>query len=101
MLDGVLSHHERWDGRGYPHGLSGESIPLFGRIIALADTFDAMSSNRTYRLGRDRATVLEEIRRHAGTQFDPRLVEAFLSLDLAGFDRLLADHLAGAEEPNP
>jgi HD-GYP domain-containing protein (c-di-GMP phosphodiesterase class II) len=101
MLDGVLSHHERWDGRGYPHGLAGESIPLFGRIIALADTFDAMSSNRTYRLGRDRATVLEEIRRGAGTQFDPRLAEAFLGLDLAGFDRLLAAHLAGAGETEP
>lgn len=100
MLDGVLAHHERWDGRGYPHGLSGESIPLLGRIIALADTFDAMSSNRTYRLGRDRATVLEEIRRNAGTQFDPRLVEAFLALDLSGFDRLLSAHLAGAEEPH-
>jgi HD-GYP domain-containing protein (c-di-GMP phosphodiesterase class II) len=98
MLDGVLSHHERWDGRGYPHALAGDGIPLFGRIIALADTFDAMSSNRTYRSGRDRATVLAEIRRNAGTQFDPRLVEAFLSLDLAGFDRLLAAHLAGAEE---
>lgn len=100
MLDGVLAHHERWDGRGYPHALSGDAIPLFGRIIALADTFDAMSSNRTYRSGRDRATVLDEIRRNAGIQFDPRLVDAFLALDLTGFDRLLAAHLAGAEE-NP
>jgi len=98
MLDGVLSHHERWDGRGYPHGLAGESIPLVARLIALADTFDAMSSNRTYRQGRDRATVLAELRRSAGTQFDPALVPAFTGLDFTGFDRMIAGHLAGRTE---
>src|SRR5690606_20290161 len=49
VLPGVLSHHERWDGKGYPHGLAGEEIPMFGRLIAIADSFDAMSSTRTYR----------------------------------------------------
>ena len=65
VLDGVLYHHERWDGRGYPDRLAGENIPLYGRILAVADTFDAMSSTRSYRqamprdqgVGRDRAVL--------------------------------------------
>lgn len=88
-LPGVLHHHERWDGAGYPSGLSGSEIPLMARIIAIADSFDAMSSTRTYRAGMDRATVLEEIRSNAGKQFDPDLVDVFLTLDLAWYDRML------------
>ena len=92
VLPGVLHHHERWDGRGYPHGLSASEIPLFGRILALADTFDAMSSDRSYRSAVPRPDVLKEIRQCAGTQFDPELAELFVSLDLAPYDELIQKH---------
>ena len=72
ILPGVLHHHERWDGKGYPAGLAGESIPLIGRILALADTFDAMSSTRAYRPAMPRESVLAEIRRCSASQFDPK-----------------------------
>lgn len=78
---GVRSHHERWDGRGYPDGLSGESIPLLGRIVAIADAFDAMRSNRTYRNERPLSDTLREIAKHAGTQFDPYLASCFLDMN--------------------
>lgn len=94
VLPGVLYHHERFDGRGYPHGLSGLAIPLFARIIALADTFDAMSSNRSYRSALPREKVLAEIARCAGTQFDPAVVEAFGKLDLEQYDGLVVKHAA-------
>jgi len=94
VLPGVLHHHERWDGRGYPHGLAGTQIPLLARLIALADSFDAMSSSRTYREAMSRPKVLEEIRRNAGTQFDPDLVPAFLRLDFSDYDRLVIEHRA-------
>jgi HD-GYP domain-containing protein (c-di-GMP phosphodiesterase class II) len=92
ILPGVLHHHERYDGRGYPHGLAGDEIPLLARIIAVADTFDAMSSNRAYRSKMAREVVLAEIANCAGSQFDPRVAEAFLTLDLSEFDRMVADH---------
>lgn len=72
----VLHHHERMDGRGYPHGLAGERIPEVARIVAVADAFDAMTSTRSYRRGRPVAAALEELERCAGTQFDPRMVAA-------------------------
>ncbi|MDD4888515.1 MAG: HD domain-containing protein [Phycisphaerae bacterium] len=81
LVAGVYCHHERIDGRGYPQGLAGTNIPLFGRIIGLADCFDAMTSNRTYRRALPLEVTLTEIRRFAGTQFDPAMVEAFLKLD--------------------
>lgn len=90
MLPGVLHHHERWDGRGYPHRLAGEAIPLLGRVISFADAFDAMSSNRAYRNAMPRQKVLSEIRAGRGTQFDPSLVEPFLDLPLDEFDELYA-----------
>jgi HD-GYP domain-containing protein (c-di-GMP phosphodiesterase class II) len=83
LMPGVLHHHERMDGKGYPHGLVGENIPLMGRIICLADCFDAMTSSRTYRAALPLAGAMDEIRRCAGSQFDPRLAELFLGLDLA------------------
>jgi HD-GYP domain-containing protein (c-di-GMP phosphodiesterase class II) len=86
---GVLSHHERWDGHGYPHQLAGQEIPQIARVLALADTFDAMSSNRSYRDGMPRSKVLAEIARSAGSQFDPRLASFFVRLDFAPFDELL------------
>ncbi len=78
MVLGVVRwHHERWDGEGYPDGLSRESIPLPARVLAVADTLDAMTSHRAYRGGLPWAVALEEIRRCSGTQFDPAVVAAF------------------------
>ncbi len=71
-------HHERWDGRGYPDGLAGEDIPLFSRIILIADTFDAMTSTRVYRKGLDYEVAYEELEEFSGTQFDPDLAKAFI-----------------------
>lgn len=79
-LPGVRWHHERYDGRGYPDGLVGESIPIIARVLAIADTFDAMTSDRTYRKGMDVQTALDEIERNAGTQFDPSLAKLFVGL---------------------
>ena len=76
----VKSHHEKWDGSGYPDGLKGEQIPLPGRIIALADTYDAMTSTRPYRTALSHEVAMLEIRKCAGTQFDPRLAAIFISL---------------------
>lgn len=92
LLPGVLHHHERWDGRGYPHRLGGEEIPLIARIIGLADAFDAMSSSRSYRNALPRERVLEEIRRGAGSQFDPKVVLAFERVSLEAYDAMLAAH---------
>ena len=80
MAEYVLHHHERWDGKGYPKGLKGEAIPLESRIIAIADAYDAMTSDRPYREAISRDAAIEEIRKNAGTQFDPELVEIFLSI---------------------
>ncbi len=74
----ILSHHERWDGKGYPQGLAGESIPLPSRIIAVADTYDAMTSTRPYRPALEREVAVMEIERCAGSQFDPMIVPFFL-----------------------
>ena len=98
VLPGVLSHHERPDGKGYPHGLVGEAIPLFGRIIALADTFDAMSSNRSYRSALSRTEVLAELQRSAGSQLDPKLVPLLLALDLTEYDQLVSQHASLAAQ---
>ncbi len=74
----VRHHHERWDGRGYPDGLKGEDIPLGSRIIAVADSYDAMTSNRPYRRALSHAVAMDEIVRNSGIQFDPQVVEAFV-----------------------
>jgi putative nucleotidyltransferase with HDIG domain len=76
----ALTHHERWDGRGYPHGLSGDAIPLSGRIVAVADVYDALLSDRPYKFAWDAPDARAEIERQSGTQFDPRVVTAFLEL---------------------
>nr|WP_106779345.1 HD-GYP domain-containing protein [Lysinibacillus timonensis] len=80
VLDIVLYHHERYDGKGYPSGLKGDQIPLFARIVAIADTFDAMTTKRIYRDELELKYVLNEIRKNKGTQFDPEIVDVFLSL---------------------
>lgn len=79
----VLSHHERWNGTGYPNGISGENIPLESRIIAIADAFDAMTSSRPYRLeGLSNEKAKAELLRHAGTQFDPEIVRLIIELNI-------------------
>ncbi len=92
ILPGVLYHHERFDGRGYPEGITGDDIPLVARLISLADAFDAMSSTRTYRATLSRGDVIQEILDCAGTQFDPELAPVFVKLDFTEFDRLFAAH---------
>jgi len=99
VLPGVLHHHERWDGRGYPHGLKGEESPMIARILGVADAFDAMSSTRSYRAAMARDRVLAEIERCAGAQFDPELAAAFVQLDFAEFDRLVERHSALERRP--
>ena len=79
----IRSHHERWDGDGYPHGLAGEAIPVGARIFAVADAFDAMTTARAYRQPIPLDQALQEIRRHARAQFDPTASEAFASIPLA------------------
>ena len=80
ILPAIRHHHERFDGHGYPLGLKGMEIPLASRILAVADTFDAMASSRAYRPAQDLEVVLNEIRRCSGSQFDPDMVTAFLEL---------------------
>lgn len=79
----ILNHHERWDGTGYPQGIAGPAIPLQSRIIALADSYDAMTNNRTYRRALTDSQAVEEIKRHSGKQFDPDLVSIFLENNIA------------------
>src|SRR5690606_30943378 len=78
--DIALSHHERWDGTGYPHGLRGEEIPLPARIVALADYCDALAHDRPYRKAWPRERIRKEVRRQSGAHFDPQVVEAFFTL---------------------
>jgi HD-GYP domain-containing protein (c-di-GMP phosphodiesterase class II) len=80
----VLHHHERWDGGGYPDGLAGTAIPRAARILAVADAFDAMTTNRPYREALPREAAVGEVGRCAGTQFDPEAVDAFVAAWRAG-----------------
>jgi putative two-component system response regulator len=77
----ALTHHERWDGAGYPHGLHGEQIPLVGQIVAVADVFDALTHDRPYKPAWPVQRAVAEIQEQAGRQFDPRVVEAFSALE--------------------
>jgi HD-GYP domain-containing protein (c-di-GMP phosphodiesterase class II) len=79
-LDIPLYHHERWDGRGYSHGLKGEQIPLSARLFAVIDVYDALTSNRSYRKAWSEDKALEHIRRGAGAHFDPQAVECFVDM---------------------
>jgi putative two-component system response regulator len=90
----ALTHHERWDGGGYPQGLAGEAIPLVGRICAVCDVFDALLSRRPYKEPWPLEDALAELRRERATHFDPTVVDAFLAL-VDGLDPLLlASHEA-------
>jgi HD-GYP domain-containing protein (c-di-GMP phosphodiesterase class II) len=82
IIPGILCHHERIDGRGYPQGLKGEQIPLAGKIVGLADSFDGMTSKRVYRDAMTVEEALEEIKRGLGTQFDERIGRLFLNSDV-------------------
>jgi putative nucleotidyltransferase with HDIG domain len=84
----ILCHHERFDGTGYPRGLKGVAIPLEARIFAVADTLDAITSHRPYRDPADFLSARGEIIRHAGTQFDPGVVDAFSAMDLAVWEKI-------------
>ncbi|HVW17765.1 MAG TPA: diguanylate cyclase [Solirubrobacteraceae bacterium] len=88
VAEWVLAHHERVDGLGYPAGLAGDEIPLEARILAVADAFEAMTSDRSYRRGMSQDDAVDELRRHAGTQFDAHVVDAFLAVFEPG-ERLL------------
>ncbi|RMH44821.1 MAG: response regulator [Deltaproteobacteria bacterium] len=96
LIDGCWCHHEQFDGGGYPRGIAGQNIPLLGRIVAVADAYDAMTSDRAYRKALPHQVAVDEIERCAGTQFDPEVAEVFL--------KLIEDHraaLAAAGHPIP
>jgi len=76
----ILSHHERYDGNGYPRGLKGDEIPIRARVISIADAFDAMISDRPYRKAMTSFEAIEEIKRNTGSQFDPEVSNIFVSL---------------------
>ena len=101
ILPGVLHHHERWDGRGYPHGIAGEGIPLLGRIIAVADALDAMTTSRTYRSARPMAEAVAEIARCAGTHFDPVLAGIVATMDRSLLQSVVGLHVFGPSGAAP
>ncbi len=80
IADGILAHHEKWDGSGYPHGLKGKEIPILARIIAIVDAYDVMTTGRPYRLARTKKEAIQELRACSGSQFDPELVILFKNL---------------------
>lgn len=84
MLPGIRSHHENWDGSGYPDGLKGDAIPLVARLISIADTFDAMTTDRPYQKGMDLQAAMERLQAMAGRRLDPRVVDAFFAAVRAG-----------------
>jgi HD-GYP domain-containing protein (c-di-GMP phosphodiesterase class II) len=84
IIPGIRNHHESWDGRGYPDRMRGDQIPLVARIIGVADTFDAMTTNRPYQEAKSLDHVLAKLRAMSGTRFDPRVVDALLAAVTAG-----------------
>ena len=84
LADGVLYHHERFDGKGYPKGLKGKEIPIIGRIVNVADSFDTIATARAYKDATPSKEAFEELRRCSGSQFDPEIVDAFYAAFLAG-----------------
>jgi HD-GYP domain-containing protein (c-di-GMP phosphodiesterase class II) len=80
IAEAILAHHEWWDGTGYPQGLRGDAIPLGSRIVAIIDAYDVMTTGRVYKKPLSAAGAIQELRRCAGTQFDPKLVEMFVEM---------------------
>ncbi len=95
----VLCHHEQFDGRGYPYGLAGDEIPLEARIFSLADTVDAITSDRPYRLGQSFEVARREIEKYGGSQFDPQLVEVFLTISEERWQKAKLDTLRNLRLP--
>jgi len=95
----VLSHHERFDGRGYPRGLRGEDIPLGARIFSVVDSFDAITSDRPYQRGKPYETAREEIAMNSGVQFDPLMVSAFLHVPAGVWSAIKSRTLAEGSRP--
>lgn len=79
IANDILSHHEKWDGSGYPNGLKGEEIPILSRIVSIADSFDAMTQNRCYSKNKSVEYAISELKKYSGTQFDPYLVDIFIN----------------------
>ena len=100
IRDGAHYHHERYDGKGYPAGLSGEDIPLRARIICVADSYDAMSTNRCYRSHLSREEILRELHENAGGQFDPAVVKYMVDMIRDGFADGVLAQIPGGGEPN-
>ncbi|HPF28948.1 MAG TPA: HD domain-containing protein, partial [Lachnospiraceae bacterium] len=99
IRDGAHYHHERYDGTGYPKGLVGEEIPLYARIICVADSFDAMSSTRCYRLELSNEKIVSELKDNAGKQFDPNLIQFMIDMMKDGFvDEIRKNTSANSEE---
>jgi HD-GYP domain-containing protein (c-di-GMP phosphodiesterase class II) len=94
LIPGVHLHHERWDGRGYPLGLRGNDVPLIARIIAVADTYDAMTSDRAYRRALPHEVAVTEIERCSGSQFDPEVTDTFCT----GLDEYRDEMVAKGEK---
>ncbi|MCK5473656.1 MAG: HD domain-containing protein, partial [Planctomycetes bacterium] len=96
VVPGVLCHHERIDGKGYPNNLCGEQIPLIGRIVGLADSFDAMTSKRTYRNAMTVEKALEQVQKGLGTQFDEKIGKIFMASDVYRLWDMMQDGFGGA-----
>ena len=97
----ITSHHEKWDGTGYPHGLAAEGIPIEGRILAVADTFDAIVTDRPYRRGKSIEAAMQELRDFAGRQFDPEIVEIFVAAIRKNREKLDIIYNLGDEVEEP
>jgi HD-GYP domain-containing protein (c-di-GMP phosphodiesterase class II) len=87
ISDYILSHHERWDGKGYPRGLKGEEIPIQSRILSIVDAYDAMTSERPYHSPMTHEDALQELIKNAGKQFDPELIQLVIKERILEFDR--------------
>ncbi len=94
----ALYHHERYDGSGYPEGLRGEAIPLYARIVGVADAYDAMSSNRVYRRHLNKDEIIEEIQKGEGTQFDPNIVKYMVDMINDGYVNVVKMETADNDE---
>jgi len=101
VLHMIFHHHEHWNGKGYPAGLAGEAIPFAARIVGVADALDAMTSARSYQRNRTVADALEELRRSAGRQFDPRIVDAVCRIPLEELEAIAPGFPAAGPAPAP